>query len=118
MERYVADWIAKNAITWAMANKKGAFKNPGKGWERRMSWTWPVMPEVDELDAQNAIAQGLKNGTTDFSKLLGPDWENKLRSYAEQMNVVRDLGLPLSVLDTNYGTANPKKNGNQATITE
>ena len=61
------------------------------------------MPEVKELDAQKAIAQALKNGSTDYSKLLGPDWRNKLKALAEQLDVVRELNLPLGVLELKSG---------------
>jgi hypothetical protein len=63
------------------------------------------MPNVDELKEENAIKQALKNGTTDFSKLLGPDWRKKLESYAEQIAFVREKLLPLGILETIGGTA-------------
>jgi hypothetical protein len=68
------------------------------------------MPEVDQLDAENATAQALKNGTTDYAALLGPDWRKRLEALAGQINEIRRLGIPLSVLEMKSGgTANPKK---------
>ena len=117
LERYVADWTARNAIAWGIRTGAG-FKDPGKEWQRALAWTWPVMPEVDELDAEQAIAAGLANGTLDYAKLLGPDWEKKLESYAKQIDKIRALGLPLAILAGNYGTANPKKEQNRNGGTE
>jgi hypothetical protein len=60
LERYVCDWTARNAIAWGMRRRNMPFKAPPEGWERRLSWDWPTMPEVDQLDYENAIAQALK----------------------------------------------------------
>jgi len=98
IERDYADWVAKKAITWAI--RTGAVDEPAAGWDRSISWSWPRMPNVDELKEESAIKQALKNGTTDFSKQLGPDWRKRLAAYAEQVNEIRRLNLPLSVLET------------------
>lgn len=101
LERVVADWVAFKVLTWGI--RKKAFKTPTAGWERKLSWQWPSMPEVNELDAQNAITAALKNGTTDFKELLGPDWQRKLQGLAEQFNIARALNIPLSALETVSG---------------
>ena len=69
------------------------------------------MPEVDELDAQNAIAAALKNGTTDYNELLGPDWQARLGELAKQTDFIRTSNLPLKQLETASGGVadNPKK---------
>jgi len=116
MERNVADWIAKKVLTWAQ--RKNEIPELPAGWERALSWTWPKMPEVDELDAQNAIAAALKNGTTDYSQLLGPDWRKRLEGFSEMVEVIRKLNLPMKILETASGgiSVNPKKtNTEQAT---
>lgn len=102
LERQLADWVAINAIRWAI--RKGLVKI-ASGWERAISWTWPTMPNVDELKEENAKKQALKNGTTDFSQLLGPDWKKRLAGLAEQVNEIKRLGLPLSILETIGGQA-------------
>ena len=108
LERVAADWVGVRVLTWAM-RKKLIKKLPDR-WESKVSWTWPRMPEVDELDAQNAITAGLKNGTLDFAALLGPDWNRKLEDYAKQVDEIRRLGLPLSILEAKSGgMSNPKK---------
>ncbi len=112
LERTICDFTGAKVLAWAQ--RKGHIKTLPEGWERRMSWAWPVMPEVDELDAQNAIAQALKNGTTDWAQLLGPDWRSKLRALAEQKDEIIQLELPLGFLEMKSGgSANPKKDGDQ-----
>lgn len=120
LERVAADWIAVRVLRWAQ--RKGQVKALPAGWERAISWTWPRMPEVDQLDAENATAAALKNGTTDYSKLLGPDWRKRMEDLAEQIDSARDLDLPLRVLETAAGgmsasksadDGNPKKETNR-----
>lgn len=111
LERSYADWVAVKVLGWAQ--RTGAIPALPEGWEQALSWQWPKMPEVDQLDAENATAQALKNGTTDYSQLLGPDWETRLGALANQINVIRKLGIPLSVLELKSGGAadNQKKDG-------
>lgn len=111
LERAFADWVGVKALRWAQ--RKGLVSPLADGWERQISWTWPTMPEVNEVDAESAIASALKNGTTDYSELLGPDWREKLESLAEQIEVVRKLGLPLSVLEGKSGGTVPVTNQEQ-----
>jgi len=115
LERKAADWVARKALAWAVRKKQ--IKPLADGWERTLSWTWPRMPEVDQLDAENATAAALKNGTTDYGQLLGPDWRRRLEGLAEQIKTARQLLLPLGVLETASGgqiAENPKKQGDDA----
>jgi hypothetical protein len=116
LEREVCDPFGARALTWAQRRNEIA-KLPA-GWERTLAWRWPTMPEVDELDAANAIAQRLKNGETDYSAILGPDWRKRLESLAEQLDVIRALNIPVGVLELKSGgAANPKKDGDPAAQT-
>ena len=101
IERQVCDWVSRKALTWAM--RKGFVSALGDGWERMISWTWPMMREVDNLKAETAVRMKLKNGTTDWSKLLGPNWKEILTKYGEQVAFVKELGLPLAVFETVAG---------------
>jgi hypothetical protein len=101
LERCTADWVAVRALRWAM--RKGFVPMLPEGWEQKLSWTWPTMPEVNETDAQTAVAASLKNGTTDYSQLLGPEWRKKFEALSEQMEVAKSLGLPLSMFETKSG---------------
>lgn len=109
LERSYADWVAIKVLNWAQ--RKGIIPTLPKGWEQAISWCWPTMPHVDEAREEAAVQSALKNATIDYSELLGPDWRNKLASYAEQLNVARDLKLPLSVFETVSGgtLAEPEK---------
>jgi len=101
LERSVCDWVAKKVLNWAMINEK--ISTLPDGWERSISWVWPVMPEVDIVNAETAIEKALKNGSTDFSKILGPDWKTKLEGYSKQLEYIRELKLPLSIFSTVSG---------------
>ena len=61
------------------------------------------MPVVDPLKLELSIAKALKNGRTDFAKLLGPGWREILQAYSEQIKEIRALELPLEVLETKSG---------------
>lgn len=106
MER-TADWIASRVLLWAQRRKQ--IKPLPTGWERSLSWTWPTMPAVDELKESTAEAQALKNGTRDFSDILGPDWEKRFESLAAQLKKAKELDLPLSVFEQKSGGVVPSK---------
>lgn len=101
LERSVCDWVAIRVLKFAQ--RKKIIPALPSGWEKAISWGWQKMPEVNVVDAENATAQALKNATTNYAEILGPDWEEKLESYAKQIQVVRQLKLPLSVLETKSG---------------
>lgn len=111
IERIAADWVGVRALGWAQ--RKQIITPLPDGWQTSLSWTWPRMPEVDELDAQNAIHAALKNGTTDYAELLGPDWRERLESLAEQVDVIRALLLPLKILES--GSGNTEDNAKKPT---
>ena len=118
LERAFADWCGMRAIRWAIRN--GKIKALPDGWEQALSWKWPTMPEVDQLDYENATAMALKNGTTDYAALLGPDWRKRLEGLAEQIEVIKKLGIPLNILEMKSGGVadNPKKDNAQPVKTE
>jgi uncharacterized membrane protein YgcG len=103
LERSYADWVARKVLIWAQRTKK--FPALPVGWEQAISWSWPAMPHVDEAREEAAVQNALKNATTDYSKLLGPDWQNRMTSYAKQLELARTLKLPLSVFETVSGGA-------------
>jgi hypothetical protein len=109
LERCFADLVAVKALTWGM--RHGAIKTLPAGWERSLSWRWPRMPEVQVDTAQNAIALALKNGTTDFSQEIGPDWREHFDALAAQLEYARSKGIPLGVMEMKSGgAANGKDN--------
>lgn len=103
IERHFFDWAARQAISWAVANNKlTACNDPA--WGRRISWAFPTMPQVDPLKEEQAIRLRLKNGRTNYKELLGPDWEAKLRQLNKEVTLLRELDLPLALLETVSGT--------------
>jgi hypothetical protein len=110
LERRFADWCAIKSLKWAQ--EKGKINQLPEGWEHKISWQWPVMPHVDEEKEEKATGQAQKNATTDFAKLLGPNWKEKMDSYAEQIEYARQKKLPLSIFETKAGApADTNSNG-------
>lgn len=105
LERTYADRVSIKVFKWAMRKKK--VKKLPNGWEQTISWTWPVMPHVDELKEAKAEEQFLKNGTLDFSTLLGPNWLERFKAYGKQLEEARKNKLPLSVFEAKSGGAAP-----------
>lgn len=112
LERTYADWVARKVLTWAM--REGHVKTLKAGWENSLSWKWPTMPHVDEAREAIAEAQGLKNGTLDYSDLLGPDWMARFTAFSEQLKAARELELPLSVFEQKSGGAAPSESKGDA----
>lgn len=73
------------------------------------------MPHVDESREEAAIQNAIKNGTTDYSKLLGPDWKTALTALSEQLEFARTLNIPLSAFETKAGGATETSAGNDET---
>jgi capsid protein len=101
LERSYADRVARRAIAWGMS--RGRFSKLPAGWERSISWQWPVMPNVDELKEEMARRMALKNGSTNYAEILGPNWRQLLTAYGEQFNEIVRLGLPLSITESISG---------------
>jgi len=101
LERAVCDWAATQAIRWA--ERVGAIQRGPDGWQRRLAWQWPRMPEVDEGAYQRGVESALRNGTLTYQDLLGPAWRERFAQLSEELRVARDLGIPLSVFETRAG---------------
>lgn len=114
LERSLCDWVGIKVLTWAQ--KQGKIAPLPAGWERSLSWLWPTMPEVNQVDYEAAVSQALKNGTTDYSQLLGPDYKRRLTELAKQVEMIRKLGLPLSIFETRSGgtSGTPPQQGDAA----
>lgn len=94
LERRLADWVAVKAITYAI--RKKTLPRLPTGWEDKVSWTWPTMPQVDPVKENKGKETGLQNGLTDYSELLGPDWKKRMEALAEQKEYAEGLGLNLT----------------------
>ena len=103
LERSFADWVAVKALAWAQ--RKGRIPVLPEGWEQSISWQWPRMAEVDTAKQQTAIALAIKNGVTDWSQLIGPDWESHFEQLGIQIKSAAKNGIPLSNMETKSGGA-------------
>lgn len=105
LERRLLDFAVCKAIGWAARTKAiGPAPVPMRQWLGWFRWDWPKMPEVDALKHASAQRILQKIGALNFADLLGPDWESKLRAFAQQVQLARDLELPLAVLETVSGS--------------
>jgi len=105
LERRLLDFCVCKAIGWAV--RKGEIPPapvPVRQWLAWYRWDWPRMPEVDVQRHAQAQRVLQKIGAQSFADILGPDWEQKLRLLARQVQLVRDLELPLAILETVSGS--------------
>ncbi len=102
MERRLLDWLAIKAIGWGVARGYLKVTLPAD-WIYTLAWTFPTMPEVDEERTVAAEARRLKNGLTDYARLLGPNWLAKFQALADQLTVIRKTLPELEILETKAG---------------
>lgn len=103
LERRLLDFAYQKAIDWAIRNGEIS-PPPAPTWQTWFRWSWPTMPEVDQLKAASARRIQLKNGEMSFSDLNGPDWRKVFEALAAQLELARRLDLPLSILETVSGS--------------
>ena len=106
LEDAFSDWVARRAIRWGMARGEVPAAAP-RGWETGIAWQYPKMPSVDEQREVAATSGKLNNGLTTYRDILGPSWREQLTQFSEEIRLIRELGLPLSVLETVAGAAAP-----------
>lgn len=113
LERRFLDWHAKKAINYAIS--KGILEALPKGWENKITFLFPEMPEVNPLDMANAKSAMLKNGQTNFRKLLGPNWKAALQNLADETSFIKSIGLDwLGIFETKSGAVTGSQdNSNQ-----
>jgi capsid protein len=102
LERRLCDWVAVKAVDWAIRKKQLKVSLP-KDWATMLSWSWPVMPQVDPEKEGNALTNSLKNGFTDYEEVLGPDAEERLVKAGRLLDVARAANLPISADETKSG---------------
>ena len=103
LERELLDWLAEKVLSRAL--ELGAIPAPpaGSDWRNLVSWDMPTMPAIDEKAAVEANAANLKAGLTTYKELLGSDWQEYFRELAAEVDTIRELGLPVSILETVAG---------------
>lgn len=91
LERGPCDWTGVKVLRWKIAT--GALVEGPEGWESQLSWSWPQMKEVNEVDAQTAVTAKVKNCLTTYRALLGPNWKEILTQVAAEVQWFKDSGL-------------------------
>ncbi len=93
LEREVCDWAARCVITRAV--RLGLIKSAlPDDWQHMIAWRWPKMREVSETDAQTALAQKFRNGTTSILREVGPGERDKIiAELAEEKRLFDAAGL-------------------------
>jgi len=103
VERRLCDFCVYKAINYAI--RRGELSTPPSAdWYKKVTFQFPKMPEVDELKAAMSQRMFMKNGSIDFSAILGPDWKDKFGEYHKQIEEARELGLPLAIFETVSGS--------------
>jgi len=102
LERSLLDWLAAKVIERGI--RIGAVPPaPTSAWRDLVSWDLPEMPAIDERRAVDSKVAALKAGLTTYRELLGSDWKEKLQEYGREVDEIRRLNLPLSILETVSG---------------
>lgn len=101
LERRLVDFIVYKALSWGQS--KGRIPKLPAGWEKTITVSWPEQKDVDGYKASQAVRHNLKNGETTFADVLGPNWEKHFRQLAKELDLARELKLPLSILGTTAG---------------
>lgn len=103
VERHQIELTAIERIFWAWLDEAAlieGFLPPGLppfiDWEH--SWYWDGFEHVDPLKEANAEGVRLANHTDTLARIYamqGRDWEEELRQRARELDLMRELGLPL-----------------------
>lgn len=101
LERGFLDWAGVRTLRWCIAT--GRLASGPEGWETALTWSWPSMREVNEVDAQTAIGSKIKNYMTTYQALLGPNWKEILTQIAAEMTWFKDNNLVHPALQTVSG---------------
>lgn len=64
------------------------------GFIQDVSWSWPKLDELDELQHQNAVEKKLRNMTGSYADELGPDWRDKLLTIKDEIDWFKKNNLP------------------------
>lgn len=99
----ICDWVLSRWSVWATRKGIISADDLPANFARSVSWQWPKMREVNQVDEQNAIALKLRNGTGNYMEIYGADWREKLLQNAEEIKFCRENGIPHPALTTVSG---------------
>jgi len=115
------DWAAIRAIEYGLRNRlieteTGEIVTAAdlpRHWQRKLEWTMPTMPVVDEEKQYRAQAAGMKLGKLNFRNLHGSKWRRAFARLKQQLAVAREDQLPFSIFETVAGAELELKNENE-----
>lgn len=90
----ICDWLIRRWANWAVKHNEIDKSLFGDNWLRHISWMWPTMDEIDEVQHQNAIEKKLTNMTGSYLDVLGPDWREKLEQIKTEVEWFKKNNLP------------------------
>lgn len=90
----ICDWLLWRWSLWAARRGRADTAALEDGWMRKVSWTWPTMDEVDEVQHQEAVEKKLTNMTGSYLEVLGPDWREKLEQVKAEVEWFKQNNLP------------------------
>ena len=88
----ICDWVLYRWALWA--NKRGIITRHPDTFIADVSWSWPKMDELDELQHQNAVEKKLRNMTSSYRDELGPEWKDTLRTIRDEIEWCKANKLP------------------------
>lgn len=90
----ICDWVICRWVDWAHKHHEIDKTKLPTNWLRKISWMWPRMDELDEVQHQTAIEKKITNMTGSYREILGPDWREKLEQIKEEVNWFKENNLP------------------------
>lgn len=90
----ICDWIIYRWMKWNERHNRIDASKLGENWLRRVSWMWPKMDELDEVQHQNAIEKKITNMTGSYREILGADWKEKLEQIKDEIDWFKKNNLP------------------------
>lgn len=103
LERDLLDPLAVMVLRRAIS--LGEVAETKAEWESELKWAWPSMREVNEVDAQTALAAKLRNCVTSYRRVLGPGWLKTISEVAAEADELKKLGLTHPAHTTEPGAA-------------
>lgn len=103
LERDLLDPLAVMVLRRAI--NTGEIMGTSAEWESELRWAWPSMREVNEVDAQTALAAKLRNCVTSYRRVLGPGWLKTVSEVAAEADKLKKLGLTHPAHTTEPGAA-------------
>jgi len=114
LERQLLDWLAVKVIERAIergeippftatATADKLFPYFVEDWRDRITWSLPTMPAINEKESVEAQAASLKAGLATYKDILGSEWDETFDELAREVERIRELGLPVSILETVSG---------------